>query len=117
MARAYDKVPSDLRSTTAILAQNYGEAGAIDFFGAQYSLPKAICGHQNEFLWGPRQYTGNSMIVLGGNRADLEKYFDQVVRAGNFGVSYALEHGAIWICAQPRGWVLQQIWPKLKNWD
>jgi 4-amino-4-deoxy-L-arabinose transferase-like glycosyltransferase len=117
VARAYDRLPFGLRSVTAIFAQNYGEAGAIDFFGAKYNLPKAICGHQSYYLWGPRQYTGISMIVLGDNRAHLEKYFRQVILEGRFGQPYALEHGPIWVCTQPRGWTLKQIWPQLKKWD
>jgi uncharacterized membrane protein len=117
VAHEYDRLPLGLRSVTAIYAQNYGEAGAIDFFGPKYGLPKAICPHQNYFLWGPRNYKGLAMIVLGGNRKDLEKYFGQVIHAGDFGVPYALEHGPIWMCTQPRGWNLQHIWPKLKKWD
>jgi len=26
------------------------------FFGVIYGLPKAISGHQNYYLWGPRNY-------------------------------------------------------------
>ena len=117
VAKAYDSLTPGLRATTAIFGQNYGEAGAIDFFGPRYGLPKAISGHQNYYLWGPRQFNGVSMIILGGNRAELEKHFGQVTDAGSFGVPYALEQGTIWICTQPRGWNLKQIWPKLKNWD
>jgi Dolichyl-phosphate-mannose-protein mannosyltransferase len=117
VARAYDTLPLGLRAVTAVFAQNYGEAGAIDFFGPRYGLPKAICSHQNYYLWGPRQYTGLSMIVLGDNRAHLEKFFGQVILEGRFGKPYALEQGPIWVCTQPRGWTLQQIWPELKKWN
>jgi Dolichyl-phosphate-mannose-protein mannosyltransferase len=117
VAQAYDRLTPGLRAATAIFAQNYGEAGAIDFFGAQYGLPNAISGHQNYFLWGPGHFNGVSMIVLGDNRQNLEKYFRQVLDAGSFGQPYSLEHGTIWICTQPRGWNLQQIWPQLKKWD
>lgn len=117
VARAYDTLPFGLRAATAIFAQNYGEAGAIDFFGPKFGLPGAISGHQNYYLWGPGKFTGLSMIVLGDSREHLEKYFGQVILEGRFGEPYALEQGPIWVCTQPRGWTLQQIWPKLKNWD
>lgn len=117
VAEAYDRLPFGLRSVTAVYAQNYGEAGAIDFFGPKYGLPKAISGHQNYYLWGPREFKGLSMIVLGDTREHLEKYFGQVTPAGTFGVPYSLERGPVWVCTQPRGWNLQQIWPKLKKWD
>ena len=117
VASAYYRLTPGMRAVTAIYAQNYGEAGAIDFFGPKYGLPKAISGHQNYFLWGPRDYSGVAMIVLGDNRKNLEKYFGQVIHAGEFGVPYALEHGPVWVCTQPRGWKLKQIWPTLKDWD
>lgn len=117
VAQAYDRLPLGLRSVTAVYGQNYGEAGAIDFFGPQYGLPKAICAHQTYYLWGPRGFKGLSMIVLGDTREHLEQYFGQVILAGSFGVPYSLERGPIWVCTQPRGWNLQQIWPKLKAWD
>ena len=37
---------------TAIFAQNYGQAGAIDLFGLQYGLPAAVSGHQSYFPVG-----------------------------------------------------------------
>jgi 4-amino-4-deoxy-L-arabinose transferase-like glycosyltransferase len=60
VAQAYDRLPFGLRSVTAVYAQNYGEAGAIDFFGAQYGLPKAISGHQNYYL--PFQRPGHDCV-------------------------------------------------------
>lgn len=41
--------PEEQRKT-AIFANNYGDAGAIDFFGPNYGLPKAIGGHQNYWI-------------------------------------------------------------------
>src|SRR5205085_6289410 len=54
VARVYNSLPPDVRAKTAIFGQNYGQAGAIDFFGPKYGLPKAISGHQSYFLWGFR---------------------------------------------------------------
>ena len=49
---------------------NFGEAGAVDLFGPKYGLPPAISGHQNYWLWGPRDYTGESMILIGEGRPE-----------------------------------------------
>jgi hypothetical protein len=59
VAGVYNCLLPDVRSKTAIFAQNFGQAGAIDLFGPKYGLPKAISVHQNYFLWGPRDYTGD----------------------------------------------------------
>ena len=53
--RAFDRA--------ALLAYNYGEAGAIDYFAKRYGLPKAISGHNQYGYWGPRGYTGE---IVGG---------------------------------------------------
>lgn len=64
VARYYNSLPIEERKRTAIYTGNYGEAGAIDFYGPRYGLPPAICGHQNYFLWGPRRYDGSSVILI-----------------------------------------------------
>jgi len=68
VGRVYNALPPEQRAKTAIFANSYGQAGAIDFFGGKYSLPKAISSHQSYWLWGPRDYTGESVIVLGSER-------------------------------------------------
>ncbi len=73
VARVYNALPKDVRAHTAIFGQNYGQAGAIDLFGPKYGLPPAISTHQNYFLWGPRDYTGDSMIILDDTQETLEK--------------------------------------------
>src|SRR5205823_13040147 len=61
--RSSDLAPEE-KSDCGIFAQDYGQAGAIDFFGRRYGLPPALSGHQTYFLWGPRNYSGNCLIVL-----------------------------------------------------
>jgi len=57
-------LPAEDRAKAAILPKNYGEAGAIDFFGPPLGLPRALSGHQNYWYWGPRDYTGDVIIAL-----------------------------------------------------
>ena len=37
----------------AVLAPNYGDAGALDLLGRGRGLPRAISGHNNYWLWAP----------------------------------------------------------------
>ncbi|MGO9454022.1 MAG: glycosyltransferase family 39 protein [Candidatus Binataceae bacterium] len=120
VARVYEAFPADERAKTAIFAQNYGEAGAIDFYGPKLGLPKAISGHVNYWYWGPRGYTGETVIVLGATtREQLEQYFSKVDARGSVGSPYAMasEHFTIYLCREPKGGTLAQIWPELKNWN
>ena len=118
VARVYNSLPPEVRAKTAIFGQNYGQAGAIDLFGPKYGLPPAISGHQNYFYWGPREYTGESVIVMEGQQQDLERRFASVERVASVYHPYSMpyEHFDVFYCRglkQP----LREIWPQLKNWD
>ena len=47
VAGVYQSLPPQERSRACIFTGNYGEAGAIDFFGSRYGLPGAISGHNS----------------------------------------------------------------------
>jgi len=101
-----------------IFAQDYGQAGAIDFLGRRYGLPASLSGHQSWFLWGPRGYSGNCLIVLDDKRERLEQLFNQVEFVGTSAASpYALEQQVdVYICRGQKFDSLAGLWPKLKRW-
>ena len=118
-ARVYHSLTPGEQAKTAIFANNYGEAGAIDFFGPKYGLPKAISAHQSYFLWGPRNYNGEIVIVLGsGNPQNDRRFFEHVEVAATLDNPYALayENGPILLCRGFKG-DLRVFWPNLKKWD
>src|SRR5215208_5907457 len=49
VAGVYDSLPVEDRSTACVFTANYGEAGAIDFFGPKFGLPEAISGHNSYY--------------------------------------------------------------------
>jgi hypothetical protein len=117
-ARIYHSLPPEVQAKTAIYAPSYGEAAAIDFFGAQYGLPKAISGHQTYWFWGPRQYTGESLIILGESlRGDQDKC-ESVTVAGR--AQHPLSRRDEWfdilLCRKLK-WDLHTIWPQTRHWD
>jgi hypothetical protein len=118
VAAYYHTLSPEEQQKTAIFANNYGDAGAIDFFGPRYGLPKSIGGHQNYWLWGPRDYTGESLIVLGeGNERNMQTKCTSYSIIGN--TDYPLSRPDEWLpiyhCHGFK-WNLQTIWPQLKHW-
>ena len=118
VAEVYNRFPPQDRPKTAIYANNYGEAGAIDFFGPRYGLPKAISAHQTYFFWGPRGYTGEMMILLQTSRQGAEGNCASIEDGPVLNHPYAMaeEHYQIFVCRglkQP----LKELWPKLKHWN
>jgi hypothetical protein len=116
VASVYCQLPAPERDKTAIFANDYGEAGAIDFFGPKYGLPEAICPQQNYFYWGPRDYAGESIVLLGHNPA-LEKECTAEEQAGIVHSEYSMpyENFPILLCHGLKR-PLKQMWPGLKTW-
>ncbi|MDQ2747772.1 MAG: glycosyltransferase family 39 protein [Acidobacteriota bacterium] len=114
----YNSLPPEDRAKAGIYAGNYGEAGAIDFYGAKYGLPKAISPHQSYFLWGPREYTGEVLILLGASKERAEKSCNSVEEKTevNFAYSESYEKYHIIICRQTKK-PLPEIWQSLKFWN
>jgi hypothetical protein len=117
-AVAWNRIPVEERADCAIFAQDYGQAGAVDFFGRQMGLPPAISGDRTYWLWGPRGYSGKCLIVLGDRRERLQELFQQV---GFVGLSadnpWALETQiSVNICRGPKFGTLNDLWPKIKRW-
>jgi hypothetical protein len=119
VANAYYKLPPEEQKSCAIFGQNYGQAGAIDFFGAKMGLPNAISGHQSYFYWGPRGYTGECVIVMADRPERLHELFESAEFAGTVDhpLSMPYEHFDVYVCRKPKFGSLQTVWPKLKNWS
>ena len=118
VAAYYHSLSPEEQRVTAIGAPNYGEAGAVDLFGPKYGLPKSISGSSNYWIWGPRNYTGQSILLL--DEATPEKYLShcQTLREIAHPVdpySRPDEDFPIYHC---RGLTpaLQVLWPTLKPW-
>lgn len=78
VSKVYHSPALSDRSDVAILSWDYGYSSAIDFFGKNYNLPKVISGAHAFYFWGPRNYSGNIVISVGGDFDYLKKLFKQV---------------------------------------
>jgi 4-amino-4-deoxy-L-arabinose transferase-like glycosyltransferase len=117
-AKAYNQLTPAERPGCGIFAQNYGQAGAIDFFGPRYGLPPALSGHQTYYLWGPRHYSGNCLVVLDDERERLEELFEHVEYVGTSADNpFALERLIpVYICRGAKFGSLEKLWPQVKRW-
>jgi Dolichyl-phosphate-mannose-protein mannosyltransferase len=118
VAKVYNSLPPEQRAKTGILAGTYGDAGAIDFFGPRLALPKSISGHQNYYLWGPREYTGESLIVLHYDLEDVQRWCQSVQVGPKLDPYYGMaeEHYTILVCSGLKK-PLAEVWPRFKVWN
>jgi hypothetical protein len=119
VAHVYHHLRPEDEKRAAIFCQNYGEAGAIDFLGPKLGLPAAISGHQNYFLWGPRDWTGEVVLVLDTDDKDERKLFASVQDLGQIVSSpWAMpfeRRTHIFLCRDLNVSV-QELWPRIKKW-
>lgn len=118
VAKVYHSLPPEQRAKTAIFTGNYGGAGAIDFFGPKYGLPKAISGHQNYYFWGPRDYTMESLILIERSEEDVRRWCPNVEVGPRVDHPFSMnwEKYNVLICRGPNK-PLAEIWPNFKFWN
>ncbi len=75
-------LPPEERATARIYVQNYGEAGALEYYGPARGLPPVIAGHNAYWHWGPGPDTGGVLIIVGGEAEDHRRVFTDVRVAG-----------------------------------
>jgi hypothetical protein len=98
----------------AVLASNYGEAGAVDRFLPD--LRPAYSGHNAYGTWGPPPEDVGTLIVVGYPEQRVREWFGQVELAARIDNGVGLdndEQGApVWIARDRRApWDV--LWPQL----
>jgi len=119
VAEVYHRLSPEDQKKCAIFADNYGRSSAIDFFGPRYGLPKSLGRHNNYWIWGPRGYTGELVIVLGGDLEDKQETFQSVEIAGTVRSEFAMPYEndlRIYVCRDLKI-PLDQIWARLRHYD
>lgn len=118
VARAYHSLSPEDQARCAIWGRGYGEAGAVDFFGGAYGLPPAISGHQNYYLWGSGDSSGDVTITINIPGERLRPWFNTVELADTVRCAYCMPDrmsAPIYICRGLK-MPLAQFWPKAKCW-
>ncbi|HUR93244.1 MAG TPA: glycosyltransferase family 39 protein [Gemmatimonadales bacterium] len=113
VADVYRSLPAPDRRRAVLVAANYGEAGALDFFGPRYGLPPVVSPTGSYWFFGPGTKPGEVVITIGVDRADLEPMFATVVPAKRIGSTWSVAEErdlTIYVARRPRR-TLQEIWP------
>jgi Dolichyl-phosphate-mannose-protein mannosyltransferase len=116
-ALAYNRLSPEEKKEALIFCQNYGEAGAVDYYRKKYNLPPAISSHNNYWMWGyPKNYEGKILIVIGSNYKDNSEFFNNVELAESHSNKYGMpyENVDIFICKDPKS-SIKDIWSKIKH--
>ncbi len=119
VAAVYRALPEADRAKAAIVASNYGEAAAIDVYGAADHLPPALNGQDQYYFWGPRGYDGSVLIHINGDPERWRENCGSLDIVAHFGAAYAMPYEndrPIFVCRGLRV-PLTVAWPRFKRFQ
>jgi len=107
VADTYHTLTPDQQKQTIIIADNYGEAGAIHHYGKQYNLPDAISLDSSFALWAPGSISARYIIFVddndGNNAKKIAPAVDSCQKTGSIDNPLAREIGTgIYLFTQPK---------------
>ncbi len=119
-SQVYVALPEYEKANAKFFGQNYGEAGAINFYRRKYPLPEAISSHNNYWIWGPGETSENLvLIIMGSNMEANARFFESVEQKGVVVSQYAMPYEnnlPIFVGRKPKV-SLEEVWQDLKHFD
>lgn len=118
VAGVYNSLTPEQQEDCTILAGNYGEAGAVTYFGRELGLPAAVSGHNSYHLWGSGDASGNVIISVGIPPEYLMEMYDIVSPAALIESPYAMPYEnniTVFVCYGLKI-PLKEVWPMLKHY-
>ncbi len=117
VARVYDSLPPAERRQVVIGADNYGEAGALEFYGPRYHLPPVLCGCGSFWYFGPGTRPGNVLIDVGSDSAEIATIWRSVRLAARIRSPWSVPYERdvpVWIGRDPK-MTVQEAWPTVRG--
>jgi hypothetical protein len=117
----YAGLPAEEKVRAGIFTGENDEAAALNLYGGQYGLPKAISGSDTFWLRGYGNPPPETLIVFGLERPYMDQFFEQCTVAGLVSNSYGIKNDltnppGIYVCRKARlTW--PEIWKKIKHYS
>ena len=120
LASVWHSLPAAQRARATLLAGNYGEAGAVDRYGASFGLPQVYSGANNFWLWGPPPASDTAAVAINVDPALLHREFTHVTQVAVYhnglNVSDDEEGVAIYVATGLRSsWAT--AWPAFRDFS
>ena len=102
-AKAYHELSPVQQANCLIYAENYGEAGAVHFYGHAYNLPEPISFSDSYLLWAPDSVGNGALIYINDEVGDIDKLFNSYREIGIINDVNFRENGLkVFICTEPK---------------
>ncbi len=117
VAAAQATLTPEERAEAVVLSDSFGPAGAVEFFGPAHGLAPGIGTHNNFWLWGPGNASGEVVIAVHASGDELRRWFRDVRPAGDFECPACapwVRQLSVWICRDPVR-PIAEWWPEWKK--
>jgi hypothetical protein len=102
-SEAYNKLDPDQKKNCVIYANNYGQAGAIDFYGKKYNLPSPIGVNDSYVFWAPDSIKATNFIITDDEPGDIPDLFNDYREIGEINDPCFRENGLkVYLCQNPK---------------
>ncbi|NLU90712.1 glycosyltransferase family 39 protein [Chitinophaga sp. Ak27] len=100
VANAYASLNNTEKAHTLLFCDNYGEAGAVNYYGPKYHLPAAYSDNASFLYWMPRDFDQFEVLLLvTDDKQEMQhafiKEFKAVQLVDSITNPYAREHGSL----------------------
>ena len=113
VAQAYRTLTPLERARAVVIGNNYGEAGALEFYGPRDSLPPVVSAAGSFYFFGPGKLPGMVAVTLGEGEAGLHRLYDSVEAGPHLVNPLTVREErdlTVYICRGIKR-TLQEIWP------
>lgn len=121
VAGIYADLPESEKTQAGILAGENDEAAALNLYGGEYGLPKAISASDTFWLRGYGNPPPETLIVVGYSGTDVNLIFKQCRVAGMITNPYGVKNDlldppGIYVCSDPHlPW--DELWKRLQRYS
>jgi len=99
MAKAYYSLDSSERAHTFLFCDNYGEAGAVNYYRFKYHLPEVHSDNGSFLYWMPRNIHIDNLVLVTDDPNEMQhpfiKDFASAVLVDSITNKYAVERGTL----------------------
>ena len=114
VADTYETIPADERGDVVVIGANYGEAGALEFYGPAMGLPPVVSTAGSFWFFGPGERPGKVVVTLGMEKSDLEQFYGDIREVSRFDSPWMVpeERNAPILIGRRQKKTLQALWPR-----
>jgi hypothetical protein len=98
-AKAYNSLDDNEKKSTIIFCDNYGQAGALNYYAHKYNLPQTYSDNASFLYWLPDSEHFENVVLITGDEQEMQhpfiKEFQSAVLKDSITNFYAREKGSL----------------------